>query len=256
MCFSQPRCTIPISNPGDIELTFGDFLSGLGQSEFAASERLLAIHIDRIDATTRPGRKHGGGMTMRLTALSASLATAVLGLVHSASAAIWINETNLPAELDFCNLQFPYSFTGSAGTSSPAIYGRVYEAGVTDPAGPSPLLSSQIGYGPAGSDPRTSPGWVWGGASFNVQLGNDEEYASGFILPAINGTYSYTFRFSLDGGNTLTAADIDGAGSNVVLTFSPSQQGTFTVINGLPAPEPTALSAIAAAGLLAVRRRR
>ena len=140
----------------------------------------------------------------------------------------WLNETDVPGEADFAVLQFPATFTNT-GAPSPAIFGRVFEAGVTEAAGPAPTVIAQIGYGPAGSDPRATP-WVWAPASFNAQVGNDDEYQATLTLPP--GSFSYTFRFSLDGGFSFTLADLDGAGANGGLTFSTTQLGTAT---GLPA---------------------
>ena len=136
----------------------------------------------------------------------------------------WLNETDLAAEADFAVLQFPTTFTNTGGPS-PSIFGRLFETGVTEAAGPAPLVVAQIGYGPAGSDPRVTP-WVWAPATFNAQVGNDDEYQAVLTLPP--GTYSYTFRFSLDGGFSFTLADLDGAGANAGLTFSTAQLGTAT----------------------------
>lgn len=189
--------------------------------------------------------------------LATALACALALSAFSATVArgdTWNNETDVAAELDYVNLQFPASFTVSASTSTPTIYGRVYEAGVTEPAGPAASITSQIGYGPGGSNPTTSGGWTWSGASFNIQLGNDEEYQASFTAPAFNGTYAYTYRFSIDGGTTWTAADLNGAGSNAGLTFEPSQLGVMTVIDGL-VPEPSACGLLALGALALLRRR-
>lgn len=189
---------------------------------------------------------------MRAYALSCTLVAALSA--SAAHAATWVNETNLALELDYCNLQFPTTFSGSANTLSPNIYGRVYEATVTETAGPSGLITAQVGYGPNGTDPRTDPNWQWFNASFNVQVGNDDEYSGTFTLPAFNGTYGYTYRFSLDGGNTLTAADLNGAGSNGGLTFEPTQMGFFSITDGI-VPEPTTVALCSVAMILLARRR-
>ena len=145
---------------------------------------------------------------MRAYALSCTLVAMSATACHAAT---WVNETNNALELDFVNLQFPVTFSGTALTSSPVIYGRVYETNVTEAAGPSAIVSAEVGYGPNGSDPRLDPNWLWFPAAFNVQVGNDDEYQGLFTLPAYDGNYRYTFRFSLDGGNTLTAGDLNGA---------------------------------------------
>lgn len=138
------------------------------------------------------------------------------------------NVTPNPNEADYCNLQFPTSVTVGSGQSTGTIYGRIFELGVTEASGSSPGVQAQLGYGPLGSDPRTSGGWTWTAATYNVQVGNNDEYMGSFVAPSV-GAYSYTYRFSLDGGAHYTTCDIDGAGSNVGLTFSASNLGTLNV---------------------------
>jgi hypothetical protein len=156
----------------------------------------------------------------------------------------YVNETDLPQEADFVNLQFPYSLSISAGTSTGNIYGRIYEASMTPAAGANASILAQLGIGPAGSDPRISPSWVWSSSTFNVQVGNDDEYQASTIVNT-PGSYNYTFRFSLDNGATFTLGDIDGAGSNPGLTFSPAQLGALQVT-----PEPTSVLLLGVGGLL------
>jgi hypothetical protein len=143
---------------------------------------------------------------------------------------LWLNGTGDPGELNFVTLHFPVQLEISAGESSGLIYGRVYHAGVTDVQfTASARIQAEIGYGPAASDPRVDSSWQWFPASFGTAVGNDHEYAGSFIAPG-PGTYSYTYRFQLDGLG-YTAADLDGAGSTGGgIPFDPSQLGTMTVI--------------------------
>lgn len=136
-----------------------------------------------------------------------------------------------PAAIDFCNLQFPATLNVQALQSTGNIYGQVYEAGVTSIPG-EPAISASLGFGPAGSDPRTSQAWTWSAANYNVQIGSNDEFAAAFTAPAINGTYNYTYRFSLDGGTTWTVGDLDGNGTNDGLSFSLAQLGVLTVTGG------------------------
>jgi hypothetical protein len=141
----------------------------------------------------------------------------------------YLNETDLPAEADFCNLQFPLSFTVSSGQTTPAIFGQLYEAGVTEAAGPPPGWIAQVGYGPAGSHPIFSVGWQYFDASYNVQIVNNDEFQASFTAPA-PGDYATTYRLSNDGGIYWTYCDVDGAGSNGGLTFDSFQLGSMTVV--------------------------
>jgi hypothetical protein len=147
-------------------------------------------------------------------------------LIGGGARAAWLNESNLPGEADFAVLQFPASF--SSGPASPQIYGRLNEAGITEAPGSPAGVIAQVGYGPAGTDPRTNSGWQWFPASYNLQAGNDDEYAGALAFTA-NGTYSYTFRFSMNNGTDYTLADLNGAGSTAGADFSPAQLGTATV---------------------------
>ena len=136
------------------------------------------------------------------------------------------NETDKVAELDFCVLQFPATITGNATDTSPLVYGRVFENGLTSVAGAHPQIRAELGVGPAGVNPATTAGFTWVPSVFNVQVGNDDEYQASFVLPAA-GTYGYTTRFTRDGTNW-TYCDLNGAGANGGLTFEPAQLGVLT----------------------------
>jgi hypothetical protein len=172
----------------------------------------------------------------RLITVSALVVAVVIGGDAAAEVqqgnVIWPpnNETNLPAELDFCNIQFPFTILVAAGTGPVLVYGQVFEAGVTEAPGPSGTLQAELGYGPYGTDPWTGS-WVWVPATFNVQVGNNDEYVGGFTAPTA-GTYNYTFRYSIDGGASGTYADVDGAGSNGGLTYSQLLMGVMVTDGG------------------------
>jgi hypothetical protein len=136
------------------------------------------------------------------------------------------NESDSLAELGYCNLQFPITLSVDAGAPTDLIFGRVYEAGVTEPAGASSRISAQLGYGASGSDPTTST-WSWAPMAYNVQFGNDDEYMGTLTVPAA-GTFAYTTRASLDGVNW-TYCDSDGAGDAPLVDFSAALLGTLTV---------------------------
>ena len=137
-------------------------------------------------------------------------------------------QTPPPNICDFCILQFPSTLTAASGSTTAPVFGRIFEAGVTEPEGSSPTVTAQVGYGPAGTDPQIAPGWTYLNAVFNVQVGNDDEYQGTMVAPS-QGTYSYVFRFSLDGGVSWSYADLDGAGSNPGLTFDPNNVGVMNV---------------------------
>jgi hypothetical protein len=138
------------------------------------------------------------------------------------------NESNDMLEADYCNLQFPASFPVQAGQMTPLIYGRIYEAGVTEAGGAPAGVVAEVGYGPTTADPRSMNTWRFFQASYNTQTGNDDEFQGSFVAPAA-GSYSYTYRFSFDNGVRWTYCDLNGAGSGPGLTFETAQLGAMTV---------------------------
>jgi hypothetical protein len=136
-----------------------------------------------------------------------------------------------PLEADFCNLQFPASFSVQRNQPVPALYGQIYEAGVTEAPGDPGGLLAEVGYGTSGTNPISHISWVFFPATYNVQVGNNDEFSGSFTAPVAVGTYSYTYRFSFDGGLHWTYCDTDGAGSNGGLVFEPTKLGVMTVTN-------------------------
>jgi hypothetical protein len=165
--------------------------------------------------------------------------------------AAWVNETNLPAEADYASLFSPLTWTTTNLTTF--IYGRVYEQGVTESAGPGQGLLAELGYGPFGTNPLSDNNWNWLPADYSFELEGYEHYNVAFPLPGANGIYSYTFRFSFDGGGTYTAGDTDGAGAGPGLEFDPSKLGKLTIV---PEPATGALLGVIAIGTCGRRRSR
>jgi adhesin/invasin len=141
------------------------------------------------------------------------------------------NETGSVLEADFCILQFPASFTVQRNQTTVSIYGKIYELGVTEADGSPPGIIAEVGYGNAGTDPRSNSTWRFFPAEYSAQVLNDDEFVGSFTAPNVNVStnYSYTFRFSQDGGLRWTYCDKDGAGSNEGHDFSASELGTMTV---------------------------
>jgi hypothetical protein len=99
--------------------------------------------------------------------------------------------------LDFVNLQFPATATICA-TGSFNAFGQLYNTGAinTEPAGAAPGVTVQIGYSASNNDPATWTNWV--NASFNTQVGNNDEY-TGTLSGLAAGTYYYAFRYQING---------------------------------------------------------
>jgi hypothetical protein len=101
---------------------------------------------------------------------------------------------------DFVNLQFPATLNFAEGGSG-VVYGRVYEAGLTNTtSGQAPGITAWVGISPVGvnSNPNTWTTWV--PATFNVETGNDDEYQATIGATLVAGTYYYATRFQLNGG--------------------------------------------------------
>jgi hypothetical protein len=134
-----------------------------------------------------------------------------------------LNETDAAAEADFCNIQYPAAASVRPGDPV-TVYGRLFEAGTTEVAGPPIGISAEFGLGQASGDPRTDASWVWMPMDFGTQVGNDDEYQVTLAAPDQAGSWAYAVRFSLDGKDGWTYCDLDGAGSGSGLTFSPDSQ--------------------------------
>jgi hypothetical protein len=151
----------------------------------------------------------------------------------AACACVAHNESGAAEEADYCATQFPLSLTLAPNDPSGSVFGRLYEAGVTDPAGANASVRAQLGVGPATANPEYQ-GFTWTNAAFNVQVGNDDEYQASFNAPAAPGSYRYAFRFSRDNGMSWTVCDNNqapdfGAGSNAGLSFELESLAPLTV---------------------------
>ncbi len=142
------------------------------------------------------------------------------------------NESNNAVEADYCAVTFPLTLTVQTGASTGSIFGQVYEAGVTEPAGAASTVRAQLGFGPPTVNPQYQAGWSWSTASYNIQSGNNDEYQGSFTAPAA-GSYRYAYRFSVDQGVSWTYCDANqgdfGSGSNAGLTFDLENLPVLTV---------------------------
>jgi hypothetical protein len=137
-----------------------------------------------------------------------------------------ITDTGVSDEADYCVLQYPAAWYDAAGNSF-TLYGQLYEAGVTEPHGAPPGVLAEFGLVPAGTP---LPAWTFRPASYNVNVGNNDEYQLTVPTPSTPGeTWRTVFRVSLNGGTSWTLCDANGSGANGGLLFSPADMGTLTV---------------------------
>jgi len=107
----------------------------------------------------------------------------------------------IPNPPDYVNLQWPPTATIAQGGSA-TVYGQIYEAGLTDTtSGQAPGVSAWVGISPVGSNTNPNTWTTWIPATFNVEVGNNDEYQAIIGANLTPGTYYYATRFILNGGN-------------------------------------------------------
>jgi hypothetical protein len=129
--------------------------------------------------------------------------------------------TNAPDPvITYAVLQFPGTAAVDEG-STVTVYGRVYAATVTEAAGDSGLITAEVGYSTSNTNPNT---WVnWTSATWNTQVGNNDEYNASIGTGLTPGTYYYAVRFKLGAGAYVygdTAGVWSSTANNGVLTIN------------------------------------
>jgi hypothetical protein len=138
-----------------------------------------------------------------------------------------VNGTGLTIEMDWCDVHAPLGLTAAAGATVGPVFGRVVEFGITGPAG-MPPIAGELGYGPAGTDPRYAAGWTFIPATWSAQQADDsDEFQASFDAP-VAGSYVYVYRFTAD-GQRFTYCDPNGAGANPGNPFEPNTLPPLTV---------------------------
>jgi hypothetical protein len=87
-----------------------------------------------------------------------------------------------------------------------------------------PGLLAEVGFGPDGSNPAGNGDWTWEEATFNVDVGSNDEY-KGSLMPDAVGAYDYVYRYSTTDGRDWVYADLDGSSNG----YSPAQADALTV---------------------------
>jgi glycosidase len=128
--------------------------------------------------------------------------------------------------IGWANLQWPPSMTHtiSAVDRTDNAYGQVWIDGVTNQPGQAPSLKAELGFGPDGSNPDGNAAWEWVEASFNVDVGNNDEFVAS-MQPDHTGTFDYAYRYTTTDGREWVYADLDGIGNG----YSASQAGNLVV---------------------------
>jgi len=167
-------------------------------------------------------------------------------------------EPNAPCAdvaVDWCRTHSPREATASAVGDTVTVFGRVFEAGLTDLTSgvdtrPDRALYAQAGFGPLDQNPAAggagwtwvsatgTPGWNDAAALPTPEPGRDE-YTANFPSPEA-GTYAIAFRFRVDDGAWLYC-DLDqrahGGGVNSDGSndgFALADCGVLTVMGDSP----------------------
>jgi len=157
--------------------------------------------------------------------------------------------------IGWCNLQWPYTLT-VVNTNGPGVsdkvYGQVWIDGVTSEPGPTPGLKAWIGYGPSNALPN-APSWTWTMADFNVQVGNNDEFHTNFVIAqavsAGDYAYCYYYEYQTNAAPSTGYGQKDG-GPRMLATYNPAQSGILTVV-----PEPALLLGLVTGLVLWLRKR-
>ena len=120
---------------------------------------------------------------------------------------------------DWSILQSPTSQIITEGTTF-NVYSQAYKVGLTEAAGQAPGLSAWVGYSSSNSNPNGT-GWTWVSASFNSQIGNNDEFVGSLGLGLTSGTYYYASRFQI-GSGSFTYGGTNGIwnNDNAILTVN------------------------------------
>jgi hypothetical protein len=114
------------------------------------------------------------------------------------------SETTLAAQaVDYAVIQSPTTTQNVLEGGSLPVYIKAYEPGLTTLSGEQSNLFGWVGYSSTNDNP-SNPGWTWVPATFNVEIGNDDEYVATLSGLAI-GTYYYAGRFQIGTGSYVYA---------------------------------------------------
>lgn len=125
------------------------------------------------------------------------------------------------AVMDYVNLQSPSTAT-ILENNSVTVYAQGYEPGVTEAAGPGTDVAAWIGYSSVNSDPSGAE-WTWIPATYNVNVGNNDEFQASLGTGLAPGTYYYASRWQIGTGPYAyggTAGNWTATSQNGVLTVN------------------------------------
>lgn len=162
------------------------------------------------------------------------------------STRVQVTVTTSDCSIPYANVQFPGTAT-IAGCQNQTFFARVYKFGVTEAAGPGTGITMWVGISTTNSDPSTWPESAWQLATFNVQVGNDDEFqyttsnlgtgtyyvasrARYALNPSAVGPFIYG-GFSSNGGGAWNGTTNVSAVLTVFTVAPPTASATQTICN-------------------------
>ncbi|WP_053002449.1 lamin tail domain-containing protein [Kordia jejudonensis] len=120
---------------------------------------------------------------------------------YGGSGGVWNNDsvqlTVNPDIADFCNVDFPKSATITEGDTF-NVFAQVFEPGITNAVGQGANVEAWIGYNTTDNDPRVDSGWTWVAATYDSDVGNNDQYVAEIGSARTPGTYYYASRFRIN----------------------------------------------------------
>jgi endonuclease/exonuclease/phosphatase family metal-dependent hydrolase len=145
-------------------------------------------------------------------------------------------DTSGEAWVGWANVQYPPILETPVGAATDPVYGRTYAEGQTSAPGAAPGWHAELLVGPYGTLPFGEGRCWWSvPATFNVDVGNDDEYAAQ-LTPERTGLFALLYRFRPPGG-TWRYGDLDGSDNG-----TSTEQAGLLVVQGSSSSGPLVLA--------------
>jgi hypothetical protein len=198
----------------------GQGFSATTQIRFGGAVATCAVRSASELSCNVPASQNGAG-AVDVVASDAAGASARLAAGYTFTA--------VTTDVTWCDLQWPTATSAAAAATTEPIFGQIYQAGATDrQSTPVAGIHGELGFGPVGSDPRTSNDWRFSAAAPNPSYDfarNNDEFL-GHLMVTQPGAYAYGYRFSLDGGVHYSYCGTGGGSA----TFNPAQLGALQIM--------------------------
>jgi hypothetical protein len=125
-------------------------------------------------------------------------------------------------DVDDCGLDMPSTLLAQPSGNTAPTNSHVWVTSVTEAAGQGAGITSEVGYGPVGTQPST---WTnWQAATFSGDAIFFDKYTKAIAAPAAAGTYDVAYRYKYQ-SRPYVYCDLDGAANG----YQVAQAGKMTV---------------------------